>query len=230
MRILYADGDLLAVVKPVGVPSQPDKTGDADLLRLLAPEFGPLYPIHRLDRPVGGVMVLGRTEAGTGVELLHKEYMAVVCGSLPAAGELTHYLKKRERDKTSFVVSANEKAAKLARLQYETLAERPGPPENSGVDGKAWPGPLQLVKIRLQTGRHHQIRVQMAAARAPLWGDRKYNPAFARYRGKTPLALWAASLTLRDGRGQEHTFAADPAGAPFDWFFGRALGREENGT
>lgn len=205
MRLLYEDGDLLVAVKPPGMASQPDKTGDEDLLtRLEADTKGKVYPVHRLDRPVGGVMVYGKSKAGAALTGLEKTYLAVVCGTLPKEGTLVHFLKKRERDNTAQVVQKGVKGAKEARLSYRVLAEREG---------------LSLVEIALETGRHHQIRVQFAAAGAPLWGDRKYNPAFQRYRGKEPIALWAAGLAFRHPQtGEFLRFWLKPDAHPFSLF------------
>lgn len=112
-----------------------------------------------------------------------KYYQAVVCGVLPDSGTLTDYLVKDGRTNTSRTCSKNTPGAKKAVLSYEIL-------ETSEVTG------LSVVQIHLGTGRHHQIRVQMAGVGAPLWGDNKYNPEFVNKRGYFPIALRAFRLSF----------------------------------
>ena len=135
MKILYEDAVMLAAVKPQGMPAQADKTGDLDLLSALEEYTGqPLGLLHRLDRPVGGVMLFAkekRTEAFLAKEIqahrLKKAYLTVLCGRLPAAeGGLEDYLLKNARTNLSEVVSKERKGAKRAALRYRRLAERNG--------------------------------------------------------------------------------------------------------
>ena len=173
MKILYEDAVMLAAVKPQGMPAQADKTGDLDLLSALEEYTGqPLGLLHRLDRPVGGVMLFAkekRAEAFLAKEIqahrLKKAYLTVLCGRLPAAeGGLEDYLLKNARTNLSEVVSKERKGAKRAALRYRRLAER-----------ETEQGVLTLAEIELETGRHHQIRVQTSHAGVPIWGDKKYN-------------------------------------------------------
>jgi len=185
MEILFEDAHIAVVIKPPGVPAQPDKTGDEDVTALLAKRKngGFCGVVHRLDRTVGGVMVYAYTPkaaaalsaafAGDGAE---KKYLAVAVGELAARGTLMDYLLKNERLNVSKVVPRNTPHAKQAMLGFECLAQ---------CQTEAYGG-LNLLRIQLQTGRHHQIRVQLANAGAPLWGDVKYNPTFARKRGVFP--------------------------------------------
>jgi len=220
MTVLFEDDCLAVVVKPPGIPVQPDKSGDEDMTALLAALWGQAYcgVVHRLDRTVGGVMVFAKTPAaaarlsaafaGDGTE---KRYLAVGMGSLASGGVLTDYLLKNERLNVSKVVDASVPRAKKAVLAYDCLAQ---------ADTEA-DGCLSLFEIRLQTGRHHQIRVQMAHAGAALWGDTKYNAAFTRRRG-VEVALWAGGLRFAHPiTGAALAFDCPPeARYPFDLFGG----------
>lgn len=189
--VLYEDNHLLVVVKPPNLPVQADASGDIDLLTLMKGYIGEKYHkpgavylglCHRLDRPVGGMMVLARTSkaaarlsaafAGHGVQ---KTYLAVVRGAAPDQMELCDYLLKDGRSGMVKVVEASAPGAKQARLVSENLARREG---------------LSLQKVRLMTGRSHQIRVQHANAGFPLWGDARYGQG----RPGEQIALWAARL------------------------------------
>ena len=184
IKVVYEDCDLLAVVKPVGVPIAPDRTGDQDLLQMLEKKYGTLGMIHRLDRPVGGVVLLAKNkkaEAYFSKEMqerrILKNYLAVVHGEMPEKkGELVHYLKKNNSTNLSVAVSPQDKRGKKAILQYETLAQ-----ENE----------TSLLLIHLLTGRHHQIRAQLSITGCPILGDRKYG---SRERGNSFPALWCLSM------------------------------------
>jgi len=234
LRVLFEDRHIVVAVKPAGVPSQADKTGDADMTALLrardvaarngaAASASPTdyKVVHRLDRTVGGVMVYAKTadaaavlsasfagtEAGDGAG---KRYLAVGAGELPAQGVLTNWLLKNERLNVSKAVPPNTPRAKKAVLSFERLAQT-----ETAEDGA-----LSLARVTLETGRHHQIRVQLAHAGAPLWGDTKYNPDFARRRGVFP-ALWAERLAFVHPRtGEAMAFACPPSGYPFTLFSG----------
>ncbi len=185
MKILYEDAWLLAVEKPQGMPIQPDKTGEEDLWSYLCATYATLGLIHRLDRPVGGVALFAKTKeaeaafsAALQQQLLEKEYLAVVQGSMSQEkGSLTDWLKKNARNNLSQVVSANDKNAKKAVLSYRQLQKE---------------AQTSLLHIRLLTGRHHQIRVQLSHAGCPILGDRKYG-ATAQYRLPYP-ALWCCRM------------------------------------
>ena len=135
MKILYEDAVMLAAVKPQGMPAQADKTGDLDLLSALEEYTGqPLGLLHRLDRPVGGVMLFAkekRAEAFLAKEIqehrLKKAYLTVLCGRLPAAeGGLEDYLLKNARTNLSEVVSKERKGAKCRSAVSEACGERNG--------------------------------------------------------------------------------------------------------
>lgn len=204
--ILYEDSSLIVCVKPAGLPVQTKKLGSMDLehflknhiLEQLRREGIPvksapyLAVIHRLDQPVSGILVFGKTpEAAKHLSqqlqqgMFTKEYEAVLCGILPnKEGTLIHYLKKDGRTNTSHICSPDTPDSKCAKLSYHVLDTIP---EKQ----------LSLVRIHLNTGRHHQIRVQMAGAGAPLWGDNKYNPEFQTKKGYFPIALCARHLEFR---------------------------------
>jgi len=218
-EVLYQDEDILVAIKPAGMPSQPDKLGFMDLLTFLQASFGKskalpdtsIKLIHRLDRPVGGVMIFSRSEttdkwfaSEIPERKIQKTYLAVVCGIMPEPkGELIDYLVKSEKTNLSRVVPKERKGAKRAALGYEVL-------KTGNVEGY---GDLSLLKITLFTGRHHQIRIQLAHAGCPIFGDCKYNKLFstAKTKGWYKLALFSSEIYFRHPRtGKEMTFSADP--------------------
>jgi 23S rRNA pseudouridine1911/1915/1917 synthase len=197
IKILYEDNHLLAVEKPVNIPSQSDESGDPDLLSLLKQDLKIRYAkpgnvylglIHRLDRPAGGAMVFAKTSKAAArlseavrSRQFKKTYVAVVHGiPAPKSGRLTHHLLKRTREKRVYVVPPDTPRAKEAVLDYRVL-------EHSDR--------LSLVEIDLQTGRTHQIRVQMAAIGCPLYGDQKYGALLN--RPGQQLALWSVEIAFR---------------------------------
>lgn len=193
-HILYEDNHLLVVEKPANLLSQGDETGDPDLLTLLKEDLKERYQkpgnvylglVHRLDRPVGGVMVFAKTSKAAArlseqvrQHLFKKTYLAVVYGKPePSAAVLKHFLVKDQASNTVKVVKGPTFEAKEAILNYIVVAEKER---------------LSLVRIHLQTGRSHQIRVQMAAIGHPLFGDQKYGAD--RAEPGQPIALWAMEV------------------------------------
>ena len=205
--VLYEDNHLLVVVKPPNLPVQADSSGDPDLLSLLKGYIGNKYQkpgnvymglVHRLDRPVGGVMVFARTSKAAArlsrafaEHSQDKRYLAVLQGELPAPRTLEDCLLKGA-DGMVRAVPRGTPGAKDARLYTEPVARQNG---------------LTLTEVRLETGRAHQIRVQHAHAGFPLWGD-------ARYGGGRPgqqIALWAYRLSFRHPtRDERLSFTALP--------------------
>lgn len=211
MEILYQDKDVAVVVKPVGLLSE--DVGEGSLPWALRETLGSLYPVHRLDRVVGGVMVYARhPRAASALSravtegALEKEYLAVLEG-LPAApeDELVDLLFKDSRQGKSFVVKTPRRGAREARLTYRTEAH---------VTGEH--GSLTKVRIALQTGRSHQIRVQFASRGTPLVGDGKYG---ARVKAAGP-ALFSVGLAFPHPQsGQKMRFEAPrPTGFPWQLF------------
>lgn len=219
-KIIFEDEEMLVAEKPQGMPTQADKTGDLDLLSALEKHCGhPLGLIHRLDRPVGGLLVFAKTKrAETAFAkqmqdgLLEKRYHAVLLGKMPEEkGILIDYLKKNMRTNLSEVVSVKDKMGKKAVLHYEVLQTKI---EENQI--------LSLVEIQLETGRHHQIRVQTAHGGAPIWGDKKYNPKFQK-RGRTEIALWAYSLKgFHPATNQPWSFVDIPKDGIFQFFYGNS--------
>ena len=196
LNVVYEDNHIIVVEKPVNVPSQGDKTGDVDMLTIIKDYIKKKYNkpgnvylglVHRLDRPVGGVMVFAKTskaasrlsEAVRNKEF-KKNYLVIADGKFEKkSGILENYLLKNERTNTSKVVGEGTKNAKYAKLEYEVLKY------NEEID-------LSLVKIKLHTGRHHQIRLQLANIGHSICGDQKYG---TRGRGKQ-ICLWAYELSF----------------------------------
>ncbi|PKM66143.1 MAG: RNA pseudouridine synthase [Firmicutes bacterium HGW-Firmicutes-2] len=173
MNILYEDKDIIVIIKPKGVPSQPDLSGDQNIydevLEYVRHENKNinLGMIQRLDRPVGGIMVLTKSsvahKAFTQESCLTKKYLAVVEGEAKKEARLVNYLQKVRGNRT-LVTSKQVPQAKKAILTYRCMKE-------AVIEGQSY----SLLEIELETGRHHQIRAQMAHHRLPLVGDTKYN-------------------------------------------------------
>ena len=208
--LLFEDPQLLVCVKAPGLLSQDG--GEASLPGLLRRQCRcEIYPVHRLDREAGGVMVYAKTRPAAAAlsatiqeKKLEKEYLCVTLG-IPAEPQGTYrdlLLHDKLRNK-SFVVRRMRGGVKEASLSYRVLEER---------DGEA------LVLVSLHTGRTHQIRVQFASRGTPLSGDGKYGG------GSGPLALWSARLVFPHPRtGERLTFSCLPQGAPWDRFSPPAL-------
>jgi len=195
IKILYEDNHLLVVEKPVNMLTQADITGDDDLLSRLKQYLKQKYNkpgnvylglVHRLDRPVGGVMVFARTSKAASRLSdqirngeLEKSYLAVVHGKIPEpSGRLTDYLVKDNATNT-VSVTQNADEGKKAVLDFNVIDSKEG---------------LTLVKINLVTGRPHQIRVQFSNMGHPLYGDQKYGQNLN--RPGMQLALWSCQLNF----------------------------------
>ena len=187
--ILYEDAELIVVKKPAGVDAQESRGSAPDMVSILknhllstqistpAGEKGNspyIAVIHRLDRQVGGVMVYAKTrEAAAHLskqvqdERMEKTYLAVLCGqTVEKDGTYVDYLWKDGKNNLSAVVDDTVEGARLATLSWEAV-ERIADPDDPY-------GGYTLVRVFLQTGRHHQIRVQFASRGCPIWGDHKY--------------------------------------------------------
>ena len=205
MRLLYTDRQVVVCVKPVGVSSEDCPGGMPELLRRVC--GGEIYTLHRLDLNVGGVMVYARTRASASILSqaiqngdLQKVYLAVVHGCpSPSEGILEDLLWKDSGKNKVFVVKRQRKGVKPAKLAYEVLEA----------------GERSLVKIRLYTGRSHQIRVQFASRGWPLLGDHKYG---SRDRETAP-ALWSYQLTFPHPESHKTMeFSALPTGEVWERF------------
>ena len=198
MKIVSKNQNTVVVYKPAGIPSQSDKSGDTDALSLCSAELlemgdgGELYLVHRLDRVVGGLLVFARNKraaaelsalvSGDGIG---KEYLAVIDGCLDG-GTLTDYLYKDARVSKAFVVDKKRAGVKEAVLDFEPIRS---------VETEK--GVKTLVKIKLKTGRFHQIRAQFGSRKAPISGDGKYGskdnrprfPALFAYRLSAELSF-----------------------------------------
>lgn len=224
LKILFEDKHIIVVEKPPKIPSQSDKTQDKDMMgiikeHLIAANKLAKEPylglIHRLDRPVGGVMVFAKTEFANSklceeirLKRFKKQYLAVVCGKPEAnAAKLIDYLVKLRTVNMSKISTKENKNAKEAVLSYEVI--KSFETEEFGL--------LTLLRIELETGRHHQIRVQLSNAGVPIWGDNKYNEKFVKMKNWTQIALWAAKVSFKHPKDNKILeFESKPYGFPFE--------------
>ena len=192
INVLYEDNHILVVEKPINIPVCEDESGDIDLLNMLKLYVKDKYNkpgnvylglVHRLDRPVGGVMVFARTSKAASrlsdqvrEHKLEKVYYAVVENRIPKEGEFRDYLTKDKKRNISYI--SNKTDGKEAILHYKILGYKKN---------------FSLVEIHLETGRSHQIRLQFSSRGYPLVGDSKYNP---NSDNKTSVALFAKKLSF----------------------------------
>lgn len=215
INIIYEDNHLLVVEKPANIPVQSDSSQDIDMLTILKnyrkqkenkPGEAYLGLVHRLDRPVGGIMVFAKTSKAASrlsnqirENTFHKIYYAVVTGNPPKEDTLIDYLTKNQKDNISYVTTKEK--GKYSELHYQVLSQKDN---------------LSLVKINLVTGRSHQIRVQFSTRGYSLVGDSKYghNP------NNISIALFAKELTLIHPTTKEKlTFTLElPNRYPFNIF------------
>lgn len=241
LNILYEDNDIIVVVKPAGIESQSAKRFAPDMIseirkhliinKLSTTGKEPYVAvIHRLDKPVSGVMVYAKTKNAAAKlseqvqnHKMEKIYTAVVCGKpVNTVDNFVDYLKKSVDGNYSQVVDKGINDAKRAELSFET---------KKTIETEE--GILSLVRIWLMTGRHHQIRVQFASHGLPLYGDGKYNPYFGaivpekqriemeNIRKSAPalLALCSVSLTFTHPiTGKRMEFSIEPSGGAFEKF------------
>ena len=193
MEILFSDKHIAVCIKPVGLDSEAEVP--AQLIQQLG---GEVYPIHRLDKNVGGVMVYARSKQAAAAlskavqeGTMVKEYVAMVHGTPPEAGDLEDLLWKDSKKNKVFVVKRQRGGVKKARLEFRRLTA----------------GETSLVHVRLHTGRSHQIRVQFSSRGFPLVGDHKYG---SRDAATAPM-LYSCRITF-PWQGQTKQFEAQP-----DW-------------
>jgi len=212
IEIIYEDNHLLVVEKPVNIPSQQDRSGDKDMLTLLKEYIKVKYDkpgnvylglVHRLDRPVGGVMVFAKTSKAASrlseqirTRQFDKKYLAVIHGVPPVKSKknLVHYLIKDRRRNMVRAVDSSVEGAQKAILDYKLIGRSSG---------------LSLVEIDLHTGRPHQIRVQFAEIGHPLFGDQKYGRQLN--QPGQQIALWSREIGLIHPTLKETmTFSSSP--------------------
>lgn len=208
MNIVFEDKSIVVAVKDVGVLSQ---AGDGEnMIDLLSTSGEEIFPIHRLDKNVGGIMAYAKTKsaaaklsAAVSGNEIKKEYLAVVCGKPEKENDVLEDLLFKDSSKNkSFVVKRMRKGVKKASLEYTAL-ESVSYEENQ----------LTLVKILLHTGRTHQIRVQFSSRKLPLLGDRRYGGKNA----QCDVALWSHKLTFKHPKsGEILEFSALPP-KDFPW-------------
>lgn len=229
IKILYEDADILVCVKPAGTASETRKSGEQDMVSLLRnyrhgrgeePYAG---LVHRLDQPVEGILVFGKHARSTSAlsrQLARggfsKIYLAVTEKAMPQQeGRLVDFLKKDSRSNTSFVAAQGEAQAKKAELLYQVL-------ETQARQERV----QNLVRIELLTGRHHQIRVQMAHLGTPLAGDLKYGRQETASRGTQAAgpALCACGLEFLHPASRKkmkfHICPSQPVFQKFDYICG----------
>lgn len=220
--ILYQDPRVLVCLKPPGVASVDQPGGVPDLLRgQLGPAGACLRTVHRLDQPVGGVMVLARSRMAArllGAQMeerrFGKEYLAVLSG-IPEQGEgrLEDLLGYDRGTRRAYVTRQPGREARPAALCYRTLAVCGG---------------YSLVSVALETGRTHQIRIQFAHRGMPLAGDVKYGGPALEMAG---IGLWSHTLSFDHPQtGTRMTFSALPTGEPWNWFEGMIPGSNTTGA
>ncbi|HBM96528.1 TPA: RNA pseudouridine synthase [bacterium UBP9_UBA11836] len=202
--IVFENNAWAVIVKPVGMPTQPDPGRAFSLLDWAREQWGQAYVVNRLDRPAGGLVFMAKTSTGAAAlnkllqtDKVSKSYLVLIeNGSrLPASeASLEDYLLKDGRNNVSRVVASTESGAKLARLNYRVLAQ-----------GRT----RTLVEVKLETGRHHQIRAQFANLGCPVAGDRKYGASSALRQGG--IALWSYQISF-PWHKTEQTFTYWPTG------------------
>ena len=219
ISVLYEDNHIIVIEKPVNVPVQEDASQDMDVLRLVKNYVKEKYNkpgdvfiglVHRLDRPVGGVMVFARTSKAASrlsdqvrTNRIDKIYRAVIIGAMEQTdGVLLDYLVKNTKTNTVTTTTKTDKLGKLARLSYNTIKCK---------------NELSMVEVALDTGRSHQIRVQFASRKHALWGDQRYNKTA---KVGQQIALWAVRLSFDHPTTKERmTFTSNPPNQyPWDLF------------
>ena len=204
MEFLAEDNYFMAINKPAGMPSQNDNSGDESLLSFAQHKLGaPVHIINRLDRPVGGIVLFAKDKKTTEAlsEIIRdkdrciKKYYAVVCGKAEKEATLEDHIIFSQRQNISKVVNKGTTGAKTAILKYKYIREH--------TNGS-------LIDIRLITGRHHQIRVQLSHAGIPIWGDTKYNKNFAHKRGVMPLLFCREIKFTHPITGEQVDIKAEP--------------------
>ena len=218
MKVIYEDNHIIIVSKESGEIVQGDKTGDQPLSETVKQYLKTKYNkpgnvfvgvVHRLDRPVSGLVTFAKTSKALSRlnEMfrngdVHKTYWALTRNCPPAeSGRLVHWLRRNEQQNKSYASDREVPGSKKAVLDYKVI----GRTDN-----------YTLIEVKLLTGRHHQIRVQMAHAGYPLWGDTKYNPEIMQEKEWRQLALCAYKLSFSHPKtGKRMKFEIKPSGGNF---------------
>ena len=208
ITVLFEDNNIIAAVKPAGVLSQAGNT--ADMISLLGEGRGEIYPLHRLDKNVGGVMVFAKNKQAAAKmsqliseNRMSKSYYAVLCGKPEEdCAVLEDLLFKDSSKNKSFVVKRMRKGVKKASLEYKTV-------ESVKTDS----GNLTLVKIKLHTGRTHQIRVQFSSRKLPLLGDGRYGGK----SDKCDIALWSTEISFISPFDRQNLTFKAPLPQQYPW-------------
>lgn len=214
LEVLYEDKDIIVVVKPAGIPSQKDQSGDDDLYSMVKRHVGnqtPLGLVQRLDRPVGGVMVLSKSSQASKAltamvveRKIDKWYLALTEGPAKEEDHLSHWLQK-VRGNRSVLSHKKTNGSKSAILSYRLLSKVTTKHEE-----------INVLEVKLHTGRHHQIRAQMAFVKLPLIGDTKYNPRYQGVKGWHDIGLFAYRLAFTHPvTGEAMSFKVTPKEEPF---------------
>lgn len=217
IEVLYEDNHLLVVNKPINLLVQEDHTGDPDLLNELKnfikerdKKPGNVFMglVHRLDRPVGGVIVFAKTSKAASrlsneirKNKFDRKYLAVVRGThLKNSGKLTDYLYKNKKKNIVYVVDSNHSEGKKAVLNYKVLGKTDD---------------FSLLEVELETGRSHQIRVQLANMGAPLYGDQKYGQHVN--KPGQQIALFAKEISVKHPTKDEIVRVSVQPNDEFPW-------------
>ena len=220
VKVIYEDNHLLVVEKPVNILSQGDDTNDKDMVNLLKNYVKEKYNkpgnvfiglVHRLDRPVGGVMVFAKTSKAASRlseqvrnKSFKKTYRAVIHGTMNKKEDtLKDYLYKNKKTNMVSVVNKNHKEAKNAELDYETLQSK---------------NKFSLVQIDLKTGRPHQIRVQFASRKHPLFGDQRYGQDVNKVGQQIALGSYKIEITHPTTKEKMEFICEPPKEYPWDLF------------
>ena len=191
LNVIYEDNHIIVVEKPYNVPSQEDSSKDLDMINIIKSYLKEKYQkegnvylglVHRLDRPVGGVMVFAKTSKAASRlseevrnNTFHKEYLAVVYGKVKEKEKLVDYISKDDKTFSSYI---DKEHGKESILEYELLYY------DKEKD-------ISLIKVNLVTGRHHQIRLQMSNINHPLLGDKRYGK-----QDKKQIMLYAYKINF----------------------------------
>lgn len=230
LNILFEDSDILVCEKPAGTPTQTKNLGMQDMVSLLLNYLAKKNPstngipylgvIHRLDQPVGGIMVFAKNEKAASslsrqiaARQIKKQYVAILTKDLSSElGKepilLSDYMVTDKKQNTSRIVTQKTPQAKKAELTYQVLSVKLYQEQM-----------LSLIKVNLLTGRQHQIRLQTSYHLGGIWGDKKYNPLFQTDKSRTSLGLYSCHLSfLHPATGKKMDFEHYPSSELFQLF------------